>query len=55
MKYEYVKMWEYFMKFAIAVEKDHNRFMKDIAEIKQTMNIKETKKDDENQERGMFQ
>lgn len=53
-KYEHVKMWEFLMKFCMAVEKDHRRFMKDIAEIKQVMSIKETKKDDENMERGMY-
>lgn len=54
-KYEQVKLWEFFMKFALAVEKDHRKFVKDIAEIKQVVGIKDTKKEKENMERGMYE
>ena len=54
-KYEYVKLWEFFMKFCVAVEKDHLRVNKEIAELKMRIGVKEIKKEKENIERGMYQ
>jgi len=53
-KYEYIKLWEFFMKFGLAVEKDHKRFISDIVTLKQHVGINETKKENENIERGMY-
>jgi len=54
-KYEYVKLWEVFMKFGLAVEKDHIKFNNDIEALKQQVGIKETKKENENIDRGMYE
>jgi len=53
-KYEYVKLWEFLMKFGMAVNKDHVRFQKDIETLKTQTVGKDAKKKKENFERGMY-
>jgi len=53
-KYEYIKQWEFLMKFGLAIEKDHKRFNTDIASLKEHVGIKETKKEKDNIDRGMY-
>ena len=43
------------MKFGLAIEQDHIKFSKDIAELKTQIGVKEIKKEKENTERGMYQ
>ena len=53
-KYEYVKHMEFFMKFAMAVNKDHVNFQKDIQALKKV--VAESKyKEKENIEKGMYE
>ena len=54
-KYEYVKLWEFFMKFGLAVEKDHREYKEDIAALKAQIGIKDINRENENTERGMYE
>lgn len=54
-KYEYVKLWEFLLKFGSAVEKDHFKFMNDIKALNQRVGIKDMQKENENMIRGMYQ
>jgi hypothetical protein len=53
-KYEYVKIWEFLMKFGMAIEKDHMKFHNDIQTLNKRVEIKDTQKENENTERGMY-
>lgn len=53
-KYEHRIMWEWFMKFAQAVDKDHIVFIRDIDELQRKIGIDKKSKDNENIERGMY-
>ena len=53
-RYKFTKNMEFFMKFAVAVNKDHMNFQKDIQALKKVV-AESNYKEKENIEKGMYE